>query len=215
MRRSIRYQLLTLFGAMLVGTMVTYLWLASRIVTADKEATVYDTNALLAGTVADQVESSLEKRLSALLGQELQETGGVEAVAEVLNLIDRSTERGILENLEEEDPDLVDKIRRLMFVFEDIILVNDKGIQNALKEVEHSDLALALKTASEELKQKFFNNMSARASELVKEDMEYLGPVRVADVEQAQQQIVDIIRKLEESGDAIIQGRGGGDEMLV
>ncbi|MBI4578009.1 MAG: flagellar motor switch protein FliG [Planctomycetes bacterium] len=165
--------------------------------------------------VVDQVEASLESRLSMLVTQDLKEIGGVKTVAELLNVIDRATEKSILENLEEEDPELVDQIKRLMFVFEDILLVNDKGIQNVLKEVDNEELALALKTASDELKEKIFKNMSERASELIREEMEYMGPVRIADVEAAQQTIVDVVRRLEESGDVIIQGRSGESEVIV
>jgi flagellar motor switch protein FliG len=120
-----------------------------------------------------------------------------------------------MEGLESEDPDLVEQIRRLMFVFEDIMLVDDKGIQSVLKEVENDELSVALKTASEDLKQKIFGNMSERAASMIKEDMEYMGPVRVSDVESAQQRIVDLVRRLEESGDLIIAGRGGESEMVV
>jgi flagellar motor switch protein FliG len=165
--------------------------------------------------VIKEVEKSLEKRLTSIVSQELEKTGGVEAVAEMLNLVDRSTEKGILESIEENDPDLVEQIRRLMFVFEDIIQVNDKGIQAVLKEIDHEDLALALKTASDELKEKIFRNMSERASVLIKEDMEFMGPVRLADVEAAQQRIVDVVRRLEESGAVVIQGRGGEGEIVV
>ena len=120
----------------------------------------------------------------------------MDTVAEILNLADRSTEKGIMEGLEAEDPDLVEQIRRLMFVFEDILLVNDKGIQAVLKEVDNEELSLALKTASQELKDKIFKNMSERAAQLNQEDMQYMGPVRVSDVEAAQQKIVDIVRRL-------------------
>jgi flagellar motor switch protein FliG len=166
--------------------------------------------------VIREVEKGLESRLSSMLSQRLERTGGVDTVAEVLNLVDRSTEKGIMEGLETDDPDLVESIRRLMFVFEDIMLVNDKGIQSVLKEVDNDELALALKTASDELKEKIFKNMSERAAELIKEDMEYMGPVRVSDVEAAQQRIVDIVRRLEEAGDIIIAGRGaGGGDIIV
>ncbi|MHC4611468.1 MAG: FliG C-terminal domain-containing protein, partial [Planctomycetota bacterium] len=137
------------------------------------------------------------------------------AVAEMLNLSDRATEKGILEALESEDPDLVEQIRRLMFVFEDILLVNDKGIQAVLKEVDNDELSLALKTATPELKQKIFKNMSERAAQLIKEDMEYMGPVRVSDVESTQQKIVDVVRRLEDAGEIIISGRGGEKELIV
>ncbi|MFH0910031.1 MAG: flagellar motor switch protein FliG [Planctomycetota bacterium] len=162
-----------------------------------------------------QVEAGLETRLASIVNQDLEQAGGVETIAEILNLVDRTTEKGILENLEEEDPDMVEQIRRLMFVFEDILLVNDKGIQAVLKEVESDELALALKTATEELRTKIFKNMSERAATLIKEDMEYMGPVRVSDVENAQQRIVDIVRRLEEAGEVIISGRGGEEEIVV
>lgn len=165
--------------------------------------------------VIREVELGLESRLSNMLGASTERVGGVGTVAEILNLCDRSTEKGILEGVEAEDPNLVEDIRRLMFVFEDILLVNDKGIQAVLKEVDNDELCLALKTASEELRDKIFNNMSARAADLIKEDMEYMGPVRVSDVEAAQQRIVDIVRRLEDAGEIIITGRGGESDLIV
>ncbi|MBS0196843.1 MAG: flagellar motor switch protein FliG [Planctomycetes bacterium] len=165
--------------------------------------------------VIREVERGLESRLSSMLVQSMEKAGGVETVAEILNLADRATEKAIMEGLEAEDPDLVEQIRRLMFVFEDINKVNDKGIQAVLKEVENSELALALKTASESLKTKIFKNMSERAASLIKEDMEYMGPVRVSDVEAAQQRIVDIVRRLEDAGEVVVEGRGGDAEALV
>lgn len=165
--------------------------------------------------VIREVERGLESRLANMLTQSTEKAGGVPTVAEILNLADRSTEKSIMEGLEAEDPDLVEQIRRLMFVFEDIKLVNDKGIQAVLKEIDNSELALALKTASEDLKGKIFKNMSERAAQLIREDMEFMGPVRVSDVEAAQQRIVDIVRRLEEAGEVVIQGRGGDSELLV
>lgn len=165
--------------------------------------------------VIKEVEMGLESRLSNMLNQSFEKAGGVPSVAEMLNLIDRQTEKGIMSGLESEDPDLVEQIRRLMFVFDDINLVDDKGIQALLKEVDNDELALALKTASEELQDKIFKNMSERARELIQEDMEYMGPVRVSDVEAAQQRIVDIVRRLEDAGEIIIAGRGGDEGMLV
>jgi flagellar motor switch protein FliG len=165
--------------------------------------------------VIKEVERGLEHRLSDIVSQTFEKAGGIDTVAEILNLADRSTEKGIMEGLEAEDPDLVEQIRRLMFVFEDILLVNDKGIQSVLKEIDNDELSLALKTASEELKQKIFKNMSERAAQLIAEDMQYMGPVRVSDVEAAQQKIVDVVRRLEDSGDIIIAGRGGEKEMVV
>ena len=161
------------------------------------------------------VEQGLESRLASIVTQDLESAGGVQSVAEILNLCDRTTEKGILENLEEADPDMVEQIRKLMFVFEDIILVNDKGIQSVLREVENDELATALKTASEALQEKIFKNMSTRAAEMIRENMEFMGPVRLADVEQAQQRIVDIVRRLEETGEVIISGRGGEDNVVV
>jgi flagellar motor switch protein FliG len=165
--------------------------------------------------VIQEVEQGLELRLSGVMSQSLRTVGGIENVAEILNVADRTTEKTILEALENQSPDLVEKIRRLMFVFEDIMLVNDKGIQSVLKEVENDELSLSLKTATAELRDKVFKNMSERAAQLIKEDMDYMGPVRVADVEAAQQKIVDVVRRLEDAGEIIISGRGGEGEMLV
>jgi flagellar motor switch protein FliG len=165
--------------------------------------------------VIREVEKGLESRLANMLSQSTEKTGGIDAVAEILNLADRTTEKQIMEGLEVEEPELVEQIRRLMFVFEDIRMVDDRGIQSVLKEVDNDELALALKTASEELKQKIFNNMSERAAQLIKEDMEYMGPVRISDVEAAQQRIVDIVRRLEDSGEIVIAGRGGDEDLIV
>src|SRR5580658_7123064 len=158
--------------------------------------------------VIKEVERGLEHRLSDIVSQTFEKAGGVDTVAEILNLADRSSEKGIMEGLEAEDPDLVEQIRRLMFVFEDILLVNDKGIQAVLKEVDNEELSLALKD-------KIFKNMSERAAQLIAEDMQYMGPVRVSDVEAAQQKIVDVVRRLEDAGEIIIAGRGGEKEMVV
>lgn len=165
--------------------------------------------------VIGEVERGLEARLANMLNQSFEKIGGVETVAEMLNLVDRTTEKGIMEGLEAEDPDLVEEIRRLMFVFEDILLVDEKGIQAVLKEIDNDELALALKTASPELKDKIFKNMSERAATMIGEDMEFMGPVRVTDVEQAQQRIVDIVRRLEDAGEIIIAGRGGEKDLIV
>ncbi len=165
--------------------------------------------------VIREVEKGLESRLASMLTQSMEKAGGVPTVAEILNLADRTSEKAIMEGLEAEDPDLVEEIRRLMFVFEDVKMVDDKGIQAVMREVDNSELALALKTASEDLKAKIFNNMSERAAALIKEDMEFMGPVRVSDVEGAQQRIVDVVRRLEEAGEIIIAGRGGQEELVV
>lgn len=165
--------------------------------------------------VIKEVEKGLEHRLSGLMTEHLQRVGGVQAVAEVLNLVDRQTEKAIMEAIEADDPELVEEIRRLMFVFEDILLVNDRGIQSVLKEIDNTDLILALRTATEELKKKIFSNLSERAVQMISEEMEYMGPVRVRDVEAAQQKIVDVVRRLEDSGEIVIAGRGGEGELVV
>jgi flagellar motor switch protein FliG len=164
--------------------------------------------------VIREVEMSLESRLSNMISSSMEKVGGVETVAEILNLVDRSTERTIMQGVESEDPELVEEIRRRMFVFEDINMVNDKGIQAVLKEVENDQLVLALKTASDGLKNKILSNMSSRAAETIREDMEFMGPVRISDVEAAQQKIVDIVRRLEEAGEIIIAGRGGDNDVV-
>lgn len=161
------------------------------------------------------VESGLRKYVNSLAFEEFQEVGGVKTVSEVLNVLDRATERNILEGLEEENPELAEEIKKLMFVFEDLILVDDKGMQAVLKEIDNQQLALALKLATEELKEKIFKNMSKRASELIQEELTYLGPVRIQDVEAAQQQIVETVRRLEEAGDVVISGRGSESSVVV
>ncbi len=163
--------------------------------------------------VIAEVENGLKSRLANMLSQSFEKIGGVESVAEMLNLTDRTTEKGIMEGLEAEDPDLVEQIRRLMFVFEDIGLVDDKGIQSVLKEIDNDELALALKTASDDLKEKIFRNMSERAAQLIGEEMEFMGPVRVSDVESAQQRIVDVVRRLTDAGEIMISGRS--EDMIV
>lgn len=165
--------------------------------------------------VIKEVERGLENRLAGLVADRFERAGGVRAVAEMLNLAGRATEKAVLEGLTDGDPELVDEIRRLMFVFEDILQVDDRGIQAMLKETENDELALALRTASEELKEKIFSNMSERAAQLIKEEMEYMGPVRVSDVEAAQQRVVDVVRRLEEAGELIIHGKGGDQELIV
>jgi flagellar motor switch protein FliG len=151
--------------------------------------------------IIEEVENGLERRMASVMSQQFENAGGVAAVAEILNVTDRSTERSLMENLAQEDPELVEEIRRLMFVFEDIAKFGDRDIQTLLKNVESSQWAMALKGASEELKDKILRNMSKRASALLLEEMEYLGPVRASNVEQVQQQIVDVIRRLEDAGE--------------
>ena len=145
----------------------------------------------------------------------MEKVGGVNTVAEILNLCDRNTEKAIMEGVESEDPELVEEIRRLMLVFEDVKMIDDKAIQRIMKELDNKEVALALKMASEELKDKFLSNVSSRGADMIREDMEFMGPVRVSDVEAAQQRIVDIVRRLEDSGEIVISGRGGGGDIVV
>lgn len=151
--------------------------------------------------VIRQVEAGLESRMVSVMSQQYEKAGGVNSVAEILNVTDRATERSLLENLAQEDPELVEEIRRLMFVFEDINKLSDKHVQTVLKNVESAQWAMALKGASEELKKKILDNMSQRAAQLLAEEMEYLGAVRLSEVESVQQQIVDIVRRLEDAGE--------------
>ena len=151
--------------------------------------------------IIKEVETGLELRMSSLMNQQFENAGGVSTVAEILNVIDRATERNLLENLAQVDSGLVDEIRRLMFVFDDIAKLSDRDIQSLLKNVESAQWAMAMKGASDELKDKILKNMSKRAADLLKEEMEYLGPVRLSNVEQMQQQIVDIVRRLEDLGE--------------
>ncbi|MDR3013189.1 MAG: flagellar motor switch protein FliG [Chitinispirillales bacterium] len=162
-----------------------------------------------------QIEEVLVMQIKTLFGGDVSEIGGVKAVAEILNNVDRSTEKNIMGNLERENPELATEIKKLMFVFEDTMLLDDRSMQRLLKEVDTKELAMALKGASEELQEKFFRNMSSRASEMIRDDMQFMGPVRLKDVEEVQQRIVDAIRRLEEDGEIIISGRGGDDNVVV
>ena len=164
--------------------------------------------------IIELVEAGLEKRMSSLMSQSFENAGGVGAVAEMLNVSDRSTERTILENLSQEDPEMVEEIRRLMFVFEDIGKFGDKDIQTVLKNVENSQWALSLKGASAELREKVFTNMSKRAAEMLQEEMEFLGAVKVSAVEAKQQEIVDIIRQLEDAGELNLNANDEDEELL-
>ncbi|NLY74792.1 MAG: flagellar motor switch protein FliG [Firmicutes bacterium] len=164
--------------------------------------------------VLREVELILEKKLSSFVMQDFTIAGGVESIVAILNRVDRGTEKTILEALAEENPELADEIKRRMFVFEDIVLLDNRSVQRFLREVDAKDLAMAMKTASEDVKNLIFRNMSKRAVELLKEDMSYMGPVRLRDVEEAQQKIVNVIRQLEDSGEIIIS-RGKEDELIV
>jgi len=164
--------------------------------------------------IIHEVERGLEHRISGLMSQSFEKAGGVGNVAEILNVIDRATERSLLENLSQDSPELVEEIRRLMFVFDDIAKCSDKDVQTILKNVETSQWAMALKGSSDELKQKILGNMSARAADLLREEMEYLGAVRMSSVEQTQQQIVDIVRRLEDSGELTLHA-GEEEEQFI
>ncbi|AFG35154.1 flagellar motor switch protein FliG [Fervidobacterium pennivorans subsp. shakshaketiis] len=164
--------------------------------------------------VVKEVEKLLEKKFAGVTTQTLSAVGGLDTAAEIMNNLDRSTEKAIMERLTYESPELAEEIRRRMFVFEDILKLDDRSIQLVLREVNTQDLAVALKGASEELKQKIFNNMSKRAQQLLKDEIEFMGPVRVKDVEEAQQKIINIIRRLEEAGEIVI-ARGGGEELIT
>lgn len=163
--------------------------------------------------VLREVERVLERKLSTLSNEDYTMAGGIDVVVEVLNNVDRSTEKSIIEALEEEDPELAEEIKKKMFVFEDIVLLDDKAIQKVLRELDNQDLAKALKAVDTEVQEKIFRNMSKRAAALLREDMEFMGPIRLKDVEDAQQKIVNIIRKLEEDGEIVV-ARAGEDELV-
>ena len=165
--------------------------------------------------VIAEVEQGLEVRMDSVMAQSYENAGGVPSVAEILNVTERATERTLLDSLSQEDPELVEEIRRLMFVFDDVSHLSDKDIQSVLKNVESAQWALALKGAKEELRDKVLGNMSKRAADMLLEEMEYLGPVRLPDVEAMQQQIVDVIRKLEDAGEITVGGAGDEEEEFI
>ena len=164
--------------------------------------------------IIKEVEKILESKLASLVNQDYTIIGGVDAVVDILNSVDRGTEKHIMETLEIEEPELADEIRKKMFVFEDILLLDDRSIQRVLRDVDNNDLAVSLKSVNEQVQTAIFNNLSKRLSAMIREDMEFMGPVRMKDVEEAQQKIVNIIRKLEDTGEIVIS-RGGGDEIVV
>ncbi len=193
---------------------------AAAVVSAlapEKQADVAKRIAMMDRTSPDvikEVERVLERKLASLVNQDYTIVGGVDSIVNILNTVDRSTEKHIMENLEIEEPELADEIRRKMFVFEDILILDNRSIQTVLREVDNNELAIALKNANEDVQQVIFDNLSSRLATMIKEDMEFMGPVRLKDVEEAQQKIVNIIRKLEDSGEIVIS-RGGGDEIVV
>ena len=185
--------------------------------TPEKQADVAKCIAKMDRTSPDvikEVERVLERKLSSLINQDYTIVGGVDAIVGILNTVDRGTEKHIMESLEIEEPELADEIRKKMFVFEDILLLDDRAIQRVLRDVDNNDLAVALKGANEEVQNVIFKNLSKRLAAMIREDMEFMGPVRMKDVEEAQQKIVGIIRKLEDSAEIVIS-RGGGDEIIV
>ncbi len=177
---------------------------AKRIATMDR----------VSPDVLREVERVLERKLSTLASEDYTSAGGIDSVVEILNNVDRGTEKTIIEALEEEDPELAEEIKKRMFVFEDIVLLDDRAIQKVMREVDNTDLAKALKSVDSEVQEKIFKNMSKRAASLLREDMDFMGPVRLKDVEDAQQKIVNIIRKLEEQGEIVV-ARSGEDELVV
>ncbi|MDF2668699.1 MAG: fliG [Paenibacillus sp.] len=183
----------------------------------EKQAEVAKRIALMDSTspeVITQVERVLEQKLSSTVTQDYTSAGGIEAIVQILNGVDRGTERTILDSLEIQDPELAEEIKKRMFVFEDIVNIDNRSIQRIIRDIENSDLQLALKVASEEVREMIFRNMSRRMAETFREEMEYMGPVRLRDVEEAQTRIVATIRRLEEAGEVII-ARGGGDDIVV
>ncbi|PKN40712.1 MAG: flagellar motor switch protein FliG [Deltaproteobacteria bacterium HGW-Deltaproteobacteria-18] len=160
-----------------------------------------------------EVDRVLQSQLIAIGGKEGRKVGGVNSVAEILNAIDRATEEEIMADIEEESAQLAEEIKQLMFVFEDIIKIDDRGIREVLKEISNEDLTMSLKTAPEELREKFFKNLSERAGNMIREDLEIMGPVKLSEVEAAQQNIVKQVRRLEAEGRIVIAGSGG--EVLV
>lgn len=183
----------------------------------EKQAEVAKRIALMDSTspeVISQVERILEQKLSSTATQDYTNAGGIEAIVQILNGVDRGTERTILDALEIQDPELAEEIKKRMFVFEDIVNLDNRSIQRIIRDVDNHDLQLALKVASEEVRDAIFRNMSKRMAEAFREEMEYMGPVRLRDVEEAQTRIVATIRRLEEVGEIII-ARGGGDDIIV
>lgn len=183
----------------------------------EKQADVAQRIATMGSTspeIIKEVELVLERKLSSMVTQDYSATGGIQCIVDILNSVDRGTEKYILETLEIQNAELVEEIRKKMFVFEDIVNLDSVGIQRFIREVDNSELAVALKGATDEVKEMIFANMSKRMAEMLREDMDFMGPVRLRDVEEAQQKIVNVIRKLEEANEIII-ARGGGDELIV
>lgn len=169
----------------------------------------------IAPEILKEIEQTLEGHFEATSGGEMSASGGAKAIAEVLNLIEASAEKNILQSLEAEDPDLAAEIKNMMFIFDDLTLLDDRSIQRLLKEVETKDIAISLKATTDEVKNKIFANVSERVAVMIQEEMEFMGPTRLSDVESAQGRIVESVRRLEEEGQIIISGRGGKEEIIV
>jgi flagellar motor switch protein FliG len=182
----------------------------------DRQADVTKRIALMGRTspeVLKEIEKILERKISSLAPTDYTTSGGIQSVVDILNRSDPGTLKAVMDTLEVEDPELAEQVKRQMFVFEDIVTIDDRGIQLVLREVDIKDLALALKGSNPDVGQKIMANMSTRASQNLREDMEFMGPVRLRDVEEAQQRIVKVIRRLEETGSIVIS-RGGSDEII-
>ncbi|KUO70115.1 MAG: flagellar motor switch protein FliG [Desulfosporosinus sp. BRH_c37] len=182
----------------------------------DRQADVAKRVAMMGRTspeVLNEIEKVLERKITSLAPTDYSASGGIQSIVDVLNRSDQGTVKVVMDALEMEDPELAEQIKRQMFVFEDLVMLDDRGIQLVLREVETKDLGLALKGSNPEVAQKILSNMSARAGQMLKDDMEFMGPVRLRDVEDAQQRVVKVIRKLEESG-VIVISRGGSDEIV-
>jgi flagellar motor switch protein FliG len=164
--------------------------------------------------VVSEIEKEFEKRLASLVSDDFTTVGGIDLIVDIINQVDRGTEKNIMENLEIEDPELAEVIKKRMFVFEDIITLDNKSIQRVLREVDNHQLAIALKGAGESVKEVIMNNISQRLATMIQEDLEYMGPKRMKEIEDAQQKIVNIIRRLEDAGE-IVLSRGAGDEVIV
>jgi flagellar motor switch protein FliG len=165
--------------------------------------------------ILKEIENTLSTHFEGSAAGDISLSGGSKSIAEILNIIDTAAEKNILQSLEAENAELAAEIKNMMFVFDDLTLLDDRAIQRLLKEVESRDLAVALKAASEEVRAKIYSNVSERVGVMIKEEMEFMGPMRLSDVEAAQQQIVEAVRRLEEESQIVIAGRGGGKDDII
>jgi flagellar motor switch protein FliG len=163
--------------------------------------------------ITREVENYLEERLSSIIGQDFTSVGGIDSLIGVLNAVERATEKNIIETMEVQEPSLAEEVKKRLFVFEDVVLIDDRSLQRLMKEIDMKDLSISLKGVTDEVKEKFYKNMSKRAAEMLKEEMAYMGPVRIRDVDQAQQRIVAIVKKLEARGEVVI-ARPGEEELI-